>query len=180
MSSSPNPALLKQIQDAIHAARPGLVRVYVLAAEYADGSHSAKLISAPTPPDDTVGEIELAADEDGAREPADLPARQPGESLVSYVQRLRRECGQIELKLRRWSPLIGISVAELERATALPSPDRPLLKWQPKEGGRDHGAKLVSAEAMAAYLVTADAIARGAAAPPPCWHSVRAGQRKAA
>lgn len=170
--------LTQQLQDAIRAARPGLVRVYVLVAEYADGSHRTEVVQAGAEGDQPVPVATQATPEQPDEQP-DLPPRRPDETPVSYVQRLRRTRGRIELKASRWSELTGLAVAELERAMVLPRVGEPALPWRTKTEGRGHGAKLVSAEAMAAYLAAADAVERGDIAPPPWWHSVRAGSRKA-
>ena len=172
--------LTQQLQDAIRAARPGLVRVYVLVAEYADGTHSSELLPAEvsadvTPEDD--GE-ERAGGE--AAPTSDLPLRRPDETTASYVQRLRRERGRIELRARQWAQLTGLPIGELERAMAYPSRTAPALPWRPKPDGWDNGAKLVGIDAIKAYLSCIEAVESGNAAAPPWWHHVRAGARRAA
>lgn len=102
---------------------------------------------------------------------AGAPERRPDESAVSYVQRVRREHGDIALKPREWAPRLGLSASEIERAIA-----HGAAASIRKSDGRDHGARLVSAESMFAYLTLVDAVGRRIVTPPTWWAAVRRGR----
>ena len=73
-----------------------------------------------------------------------------GESEWTPVQVVAwvREHHPSGLKLREWAEMpIGVSRRRLEAAAVVNE-----LEWYPKTSGRDHGARMVSPDAMAAFL----------------------------
>lgn len=158
------------LQQMLHPS--GRVSIYLLVAESADSPVEVAPASEPERLDPTVRDI---SDPAQARAPgAGAPDRRPDESAVSYAQRVRRERGDVAYKPRDWASKVGLSVSEIERAIA-----HGAVASTRKPDGRDHGARLVSAESMLAYLATVDAIERRTIAPPTWWVAVRPGRQVA-
>jgi hypothetical protein len=103
-----------------------------------------------------------------------LPPKDAVEDVTTYLQRVRRERGQVALKARVWAPVVGLSVAEIERAIA-----HQAIRAEIKLDGRDHGARLVSVGAMLKYVAQVDAVERQVLAAPIWWAAVRAGRHAA-
>ena len=162
-------ALAGVLRRTLH---PGArVSLYLLVAESAEGEASAapdrdRLLDAPA--------HDISDIAPGAPSGPGAPERRPDESAVSYVQRVRRERGDVAYKPRDWAPKIGLSVSEIERAVA-----HGAVASTRKPDGRDHGARLVSAESMFAYLAMVDAVERRTVAPPTWWAAVRPGRQVA-
>lgn len=102
------------------------------------------------------------------------PARRPDESNVSYVQRLRRERGAVAYKPRDWAPVLALSAAEIDRAM-----QHGALPHRTKPDGLDHGAKMITAADMMAYLSTVDAVKRRELTEPLWWSLVHGAKRVA-
>jgi hypothetical protein len=69
------------------------------------------------------------------------------ESVVAWV---RREHGESGVKLKEWASMLpGVSHRELLRAA-----DDGRLASHTKPDGRDHGARMASADAMLAFLTS--------------------------
>lgn len=67
------------------------------------------------------------------------------EVIVEWV---RSEHGEPGVKLKEWAAMLpGVSHRELLRAA-----DDGRLAWHAKPGGRDHGARMASPDAMLAFL----------------------------
>lgn len=172
--------IAEQVQSVVEGARPGLRRVYVVVAEYADGLESTHPIH-PEEPD----EREIADSGGGAKGSRNqiedlrldegLSRRRSGEGAVSYVQRLRRESGRVELKAKEWAPMTGLSVNEIERAM-----EQGAIEYRAKPNGRDHGARIISADTILAYLTEVAAVERGDIPQPHWWPAVRSVGKMAA
>ena len=76
------------------------------------------------------------------------PSAADGEWTPNQVVAWVREHHPSGLKLREWAAMpLGVSKRRLEAAAAAGE-----LEWYPKPAGRDHGARMASADAMAAFL----------------------------
>jgi hypothetical protein len=163
-------ALAGVLRRTLH---PGArVSLYLLVAESPEGASNVASSLERERLDLNVRDISGAVSEDASR--SGVPERRPDESPVSYVQRVRRERGDVAYKPREWAPKVGLSVSEIERAVA-----HGAVSSTRKPDGRDHGARLVSAESMLAYLATVDAVDRRTVAPPAWWAAVRPGRQVA-
>lgn len=86
-------------------------------------------------------------------------------SPVTIVEWVRSEHGEPGVKLKEWAAMLpGVSHRELLRAAG-----DGRLAWHRKPGGRDHGARMASPDAMLAFLsaeslIGADAAGGAAAA----------------
>ena len=118
-----------------------------------------------------VSPVTPSADTSRALSDLDTPSDQ---LMFERVQRLHRDRGNVALKPREWSIVASLSVREIRRAIGAGA-----LAHAEKEDGRDHGAKVVTAEAMLGYLATVSAVERGSLDPPRWWRVVR-GKRAAA
>ena len=157
-------ALAGALQRLLH---PGArVNLFVLVAESPGGE--PEIVSAPTR--ERLELVPTAAAPVAPEREAGTgaPERRPDESPVSYLQRVRRERGDVAFKPREWARRVGLSVSEIERAIA----QRAVASTR-KPDGRDHGARLVSAGELLAYLATVDAVERRTIAPPVWWAAVR-------
>jgi hypothetical protein len=103
-----------------------------------------------------------------------LPAREAAEDVTTYLQRVRRGCGQVAFRARAWAPAVGLTVAEIERAIT-----HKAIRAEVKLDGRDHGARLVSVGAMLGYVAQVNAVERQMLAAPIWWAAVRAGRHAA-
>lgn len=102
------------------------------------------------------------------------PERRENEDSISYLMRARRERGRIALKAKQWAAVLGRPITELERAI-----HHGAVASTVKRDGRDHGARLVSVDALLQYLTTARAVSRGLIAPPAWWAAVNPGKEAA-
>lgn len=66
-----------------------------------------------------------------------------------------------------WARRLGLSARALVRAI-----DVGALKYETKRDGKDHGAKLVRADAVMSFLATVEAVKHGQCAAPGWWHRV--------
>jgi hypothetical protein len=82
------------------------------------------------------------------------------EQVAEWV---RREHGEDGLKLKQWAAMLpGVSHRHLLRAA-----DDGRLAWHAKPGGRDHGARMASPDAMLAFLSAEGLIEPNPAEGPP-------------
>jgi hypothetical protein len=85
------------------------------------------------------------------RAPAGVGASLPSEggwSPEMIVEWVRGEHGEPGVKLKEWAAMLpGVSQRALLRAA-----DDGRLAWHAKPGGRDHGARMASPNAMLAFL----------------------------
>lgn len=177
-ASDPHPSPAADVMHALAGAlrqmlHPGTrVSLYLLIAESTDGAPELDSALERGRLDSPVRDIS-GIESEPASGPG-MPERRPDESAVSYVQRLRRERGDVAYKPRDWSPKVGLSVSEIERAVA-----HCAVASTRKPDGRDHGARLVSAESMFGYLATVDAVERRTVVAPTWWAAVRPGRQVA-
>lgn len=69
-------------------------------------------------------------------------------SPTEVVEWVRSDHGEPGVKLKEWAAMLpGVSHRELLRAA-----DDGRLAWHVKPGGRDHGARMASPDAMLAFL----------------------------
>ncbi|HEX6370846.1 MAG TPA: hypothetical protein VF006_18150 [Longimicrobium sp.] len=86
-------------------------------------------------------------------EPAPISPAPPAAewSPDAVVEWVRREHGESGVKLKEWASMLpGVSHRELLRAA-----DDGRLASHTKPDGRDHGARMASADAMLAFLTSA-------------------------
>lgn len=80
-----------------------------------------------------------------------------GEWTPAQVVAWVREHHPAGLKLREWAAMpLGVSKRQMEAAAAAGE-----LEWYPKPAGRDHGARMVSPDAMAAFLGKTNRLGEG-------------------
>ena len=157
------------LHDILHSF-PARTKLVVIAAELPDGSGELRVLAdAPAP----------AEGRKGGGGPGDTPPDSRDEPLyadaggaaatpIERVQRLTLQRGNVWLKPREWAQFTGLSARELRRAI-----DAAALPAEAKEDGRDHGAKVVAADALLAYLATVAAVERGQMRAPDWWGAVR-------
>lgn len=158
--------------QAILQAFPARTKLLVIAAELPDGSSDVRVLADRTDADtsrDAFGDAVTANGE--AAERAGVRAL----GAVERLQQLITRRGSVSCKPREWAHVTGLSARELRRAI-----DAGALPHEAKTDGRDHGAKLINADAMLAYLATVTAVERGQMAAPGWWTLVRGKRATAA
>lgn len=162
---SPLHALVRQISSTL----PAGAKLYVIAVEVPAGSPAeapadsasaasvSPLLTSLPAGEDVIGPCLLDA------------ATRPGATPLQRVQRVREQHGaSAAFKAKDWAPVAKLSVREICRAMK-----EGALKSAPKGDGRDHGARVIEAGTMEAYLRTVDAVERGTMEPPRWWTEVR-------
>lgn len=154
---------------AILQAFPAGTKLLVIAAELPNGAEQLHVLPSAA----ERGVSDLALEPRASHAPADPIAPgslrdDVGSAPLTHLQRLRSARGNIALKPREWAAFTGLSARELRRAI-----DIDAVPHADKEDGRDHGAKLITADAMLQYLSTVYAVERGQMQPPAWWPEVR-------
>ncbi|MGI8496132.1 MAG: hypothetical protein ACR2OG_00910 [Gemmatimonadaceae bacterium] len=155
---------------SILEAFPAGTKLLVVAAELPDGTRELRVLAG----EGNAASWGAPKAADAARGDADTQETPLDQPLLERLQQLRERRGNVALKPKEWSAITGISVRELRRAICA-----GVVPYEPKEDGRDHGAKLVTADTMLAYLATVFAVERGRMSAPAWWPEVR-GKRAAA
>jgi hypothetical protein len=168
--------------QAILQAFPAGTKLVVIAAELPDRSHSVPVVLRA----DGAANSAAGPGGDGTAAPApggeadhladghhDMAGADVHDLHVEHVRRLHHTRGNVALKPREWSTIVGLSARELRRAI-----EANAVPHVEKADGRDHGAKLITAEAILGYLTTVLAVERDHMPAPTWWPSVR-GRRAA-
>ncbi len=155
---------------SILEAFPAGTKLLVVAAELPEDTRNSRGRAAEgnALPQAALQIADAALDSSGQSTPLD-------ELLLTRLQQLRERRGNIALKPKEWSATTGISVRELRRAICAGA-----VMHEAKEDGRDHGAKLITADAMLAFLATVFAVERGRLSAPEWWTEVRGKRATAA
>ena len=154
--------------QSILQAFPARTKLLVIAAELPDGTADVRVLE----PDGNAGGANGANGVAATAPPPDLPA---GGGALERLQRLIASRGNVPLKPREWAHATGLSARELRRAI-----DADALPHAAKADGRDHGARLVTADALLAYVATVAAVERGQLPAPRWWAAVRGKRATAA
>lgn len=155
---------------SILQAFPAGTKLVVVAAELPDGSRELRVVGGEG---NTTSQATLQAPE-ASRAGSGAQEMALDELLLDRLQQLREQRGNVALKPKEWSQITRISARELRRAICAGA-----VPHEAKEDGRDHGAKLITVEAMLGYLATVFAVERGRMDAPAWWAEVR-GRRAAA
>ena len=98
---------------------------------------------------------------------AELPAASLKRTPLELVRVERSERPNRLRKTAEWAELVGMSARALRRAV-----DNGALAHEAKPDGRDHGATVIRAEVLEAFLALVEAVDRGACDTPPWWKDV--------
>jgi hypothetical protein len=155
---------------SILRAFPAGTKLIVIAAELPDGPADLRVPSEGDGATPDILPVILETPDRGRGAAADIaePVSGTDQLLLDRVQRLSKARGNVALKPREWSAITGLSARELRRAIAADA-----LPHAEKEDGRDHGARVVTTEAMLTYLTTVLAVERGHVSAPSWWDAVR-------
>ena len=152
-------------------------RLRSFAVELPDGSILTSTLTpaaaSPSQPqpvvDSAVANASSFPDTDGdvATDP-DALARKCRNRRERVARYREKNGGDAFLKPREWAPITRLSEREIRRAMRAGA-----LRSTEKGDGRDHGALVVTVDAMEAYLAIVDSVERGQEEPPAWWASVR-------